>query len=290
MSDPDIRQLQIDLLFLGHNPGTIDGLWGKKTDAALTAYCKARNIDVNLPALHDHVHDEAEAKRVLQVPLPPKYLDLSERCTLKSWRRCFTCKKKVCKCKGGPSERPFTAIRGATLHQWGAPAVDAPERHLGLKAHYSITRSGHIYRIHPETSFGWHAQQLSIHQVGIEIVGLFCGVEGDASTRPGAPANWGTQSITPEQVEATKELLRYLKRLVEAHGGRFTELNAHRQAAPKDSPKQRRRPDPGSKAWKEIAPSMMAELGLSDGGAGFTLGKGEPLPDVWTGQNNGIKY
>jgi len=280
----EILEDQRALNLLGYGPLTEDGLLGPKTRAALFAFEQEHGVGADLHAI-------AEQRRT-PVPPPVGYLDLVERCTLTEWRKCSVCRKDEdeCKHKGGPLPRAWKDIDGVTLHQWGAPAVDKPERHLNLKAHYSITRSGGIYRIHPETSFGWHAQGLSHRQIGIEIVGVFCGVEGDMSTRPGCPASWGTHSITQAQIDSTRALIRYLVALAAHHGGRITKINAHRQAAPKDDPSQCRPPDPGSKAWKEIGVWAQEELGLSDGGPGYTLGRGEPLPDLWTGQDNGIEY
>jgi len=267
MSDPFIKQQQQDLNTLGYGPLDEDGLTGPKTRAALFAFMQEHGIDADLHAI-------AEQRRA-PVPPPVGYHDFSDVCTLKEWRK---------------KERPWSSIKGVTLHQTGCPMSESPSRWYSLKAHYGVTYSGKIYRIHPQTSFGWHAQGLSHGEIGIEIAGLFLGVEGDPSTRPGAPKAWGTHSVTPAQVEATKALIRYLRLLVASHGGALTEIHAHRQAAPKDDPKAGRKPDPGSKVWQEVALPLMAELGLSDGGPGWTTGKGEPIPLEWDSSRVGIKY
>lgn len=280
MSDPKILQLQKDLLTLGFDPGKLDGLMGPKTRAALLDYVGGIGLDAG-SVLNDptRLHQEAEAKRATLALLPPVvpagYLDLSERCTNTAWRK---------------KDRPWSEITGVTLHQTGCPMAENLERWLDLKAHYGVTYSGQLYRVHRETDFGWHAQGLSHHEIGIEIAGLFLGVESDPKTRPGAPKSWATQSITPAQVTATKDLIRYLVALVKYHGGALTEIHAHRQGAPKDDPKAGRKPDPGSKVWQEVALPLMAELGLSDGGPGWTLGKGEPIPEAWDSSRVGIKY
>lgn len=286
MSDPTIKQIQYDLNTLGFGPLTEDGVLGPKTRAAMIDYAQGREGAL------ERLRAEAETKRVSVPQPPPGYLDLVDRCTLTEWRRCSTCRKNEDECKhgGGPLPRSWASITGITLHQTGCPMSSKPERWLNLKAHYGVTYEGGLYRIHRETDFGWHAQGLSAHQIGIEIAGLFCGVEGDPSTRPGAPVSWGTHSITTAQIESTRALIRYLCSLAEHHGGKITDLNAHRQAAPKDDPRACRTPDPGSKTWQKVALPMMAELGLSDGGVGFTMGRGEPIPDVWSGVENGIAY
>ncbi len=197
--------------------------------------------------------------------LPPQYHDFSDMCTLKEWRK---------------KERPWSVIKGVTIHQTGCPMSESPSRWYSLKAHYGITYSGKIFRIHPETSFGWHAEGQSHHNVGIEIAGFFCGVEGDIKTRPSAPASWKVQSVTPEQIVAAKELIRYIARLLAHYGSALELIQPHRMAT--DS----RRPDPGSKVWQEIALPMLAELGADIGKA---TGKGMPIPEAWGGAA-GVKY
>jgi hypothetical protein len=259
MSDPKILQIQTDLKTLGFDPGPLDGLLGDKTRAALLLYTQGVGADA-ASVLSDpsRLHQEAQAK-LSPVALPPQYLDLSDRCTNKEWRK---------------KERPWSEITGVTLHQTGCPMASHPERWLNLKAHYGVTYGGGLYRIHPETAFGWHGQGLSHHTIGIEIAGCFEGIDGNPKTFPGLKG-WAIQRITQEQIEAAKELVRYLKRLVAAHGGQLTGIYPHRIAT------DDRTADPGERAWKEVARPLMDELGLSDGGEGFTLGKGEPIPGAW---------
>lgn len=196
--------------------------------------------------------------------LPPRYVDLAERCTLKTWRK---------------QERAWPEITGITIHQTGCPMNETEARWLSLKAHYGITYSGKIYRIHPETSMGWHAHGQSPRNIGIEIAGCFCGIEGNLSTFPGLKG-WAVQSMTSEQGIALKELVRYLARLLEHHGSKLVEIEPHRTA--KDS----RQPDPGSKAWG-VARELIAELGCS---SGQVTGSGKPIPEAWDPACVGVKY
>jgi len=265
MSDPKIRQLQEDLTTLGYRPGLIDGVMGATTRAALFAYAIDTRQDESKPSTWAQAHEAAEQKRA-NVPQPPiGYLDLSERCTLPEWRK---------------KERPWSSIKGVTIHQTGCPMSSRPERWLTLKAHYGITYEGAIYRIHPETAMGWHAQNQSHGNVGIEVAGFFCGVEGDLSTRPSAPSSWKVQSMTEAQAIALKELVRYLSRLLLHHGSRLTEIEPHRTAT------STRRPDPGSKVWA-VAMELIKELGCSEG---QVSGDGLPIPEAWDSSRVGIKY
>lgn len=272
--DPQILQLQKDLIMLGYNPGVPDGIWGSNTRGALheaSLDLTGTDFTGTVPqSLKDVVHEGAAQKRALRVgpALPPNYFDLSERSS-SGWKK---------------KDRAWSVITGVTLHQTGCPYPSNPERWLGLRAHYGVTYEGYIYRVRKETDFGWHAQGQSHNNVGIEIAGFFCGIEGDLGTRPGGPKEWAVQSVTDAQIAAVKELIRYLARLMEYNGTRLSYLHAHRQAT------DDRTPDPGSKVWQTIALPMIAELGLSDGGMGYVTGKGQPIPEAWNPAYKGIKY
>lgn len=64
MSDPQILQIQRDLLTLGFDPGPLDGLLGKRTRAALLEYTQGVGLDA-AAVLNDpsKFHAQAEAKR-----------------------------------------------------------------------------------------------------------------------------------------------------------------------------------------------------------------------------------
>ena len=264
MSDPKIRQLQQDLTTLGYNPGPIDGLMGSKTRAALFTYAIDTRQDESQPSTWAQAHEAAEAKRATIPQFPPGYADFSDFCTNLGWRK---------------KERAWSEIRGVTLHQTGCPMGESPSRWYDLKAHYGITYSGKIYRIHPETSFGWHAQGQSHANIGIEVAGCFCGVEGDPKTFPGLKG-WSIQSMTEAQGLAIKALVRYLAQLLEYHGSKLKEIEPHRTAT------NTRKPDPGSKVWR-VALELIQELGCGDG---QVTGDGEPIPEAWDPAKKGVKY
>lgn len=272
-ADPKTLQLQQDLVTLGYDPGPIDGLMGSRTRGAAHEAAQDRACDWTggaIPSsLYAVLHEAAQSARATgPLPLPPHYYDLTPRAS-QGWTR---------------HARPWSAIKGITLHQTGCPMSEAASRWYSLRAHYGVTRGGLIYRVRAETDFGWHAQSLSHDTIGIEIEGFLCGIDGHLETRPSGPASWEVQRATDTQIAQVKELVRYLKRLVQLHGGQLGGLYAHRQAT------DDRTADPGSRIWQEIALPLMAELGLSDGGPGYVRGKGQPIPDVWSGKNNRIPY
>ena len=270
-----IYQLQKDLHTLHFDPGVLDGQWGSHTRGACH---DAKEKYPTLPEVTSPPSPEfcsavrelakaEEAKQPSRLMLPPNYLDLTAMAST-GWKKC---------------DRPWSQISGVTLHQTGCPYPSAPSRWYGLKAHYGITYEGGIYRIRKETDFGWHAQQLSKTDIGIEIAGFFCGIEEDLKTRPGGPKDWAVQSVTDRQIEAVKDLMRYLAQLLLVNGSALRFCHAHRQAT------DDRQPDPGSKVWQEIALPMMAELRLSDGGDGWTIGRGMKIPHEWD-ERRSAKY
>lgn len=274
MSDAKILQLQKDLVTLGFDPGDLDGFWGSRTKGACHDLVEEAQLTLTVTSpptdtFIDYVHKMGEAARHPapgQMTQPPAdYHDISAQASAEP--------------RKGP--RPWAQVIGATLHQTGAPMGESPSRWYGLHAHYGVTYSGQLYRVHPEEQMIWHAQGQSHGNVGIEISGFFCGVEGDKATRPGGPPEWGIQSVTAAQIAAVKELLRYLKRLLQSHGSDLKLIQPHRLAT------DDRRPDPGSKVWQQIGMPMIEELKCS---FGAVTGKGMPLPELWDASQKGVKY
>lgn len=298
-ADPIILQLQQDLLALGIDPGPVDGLPGSKTRGA--AHTAAQRLGLKdftgkeiPPNLIEQIKAAAEIERQ-EIEFPPHFLDVSEDAA-PGWREGY---------------RPLSDVEGIVLHQTGCPLPEVPQHEVSyylkggelsqiytpslcrwakqwvnsdqdgkriysaLKTHLGITYAGRILKIHPWEQWGWSAQSGSKNFINIELAGLFCGVEGDISTRPGAPASWKIQSVTPAQIEAAKSLIRFLVRYFRARGARMWFLGGHRQFT------WDRDPDPGSKAWQEIVLPLHEELGLSDGGEGWVRGKGHKIPREW---------
>lgn len=183
-------------------------------------------------------------------------------------------------------ERPWHSITGICLHQTACVLGERPERYDTLGAHFGVMRSGRVIRVHDETRLVWHGNRWNAGTIGIEIDGLYEGVEGDPRTvwdDPTTPVHEKGMPLSAPQVEATKQLVRWLVTRVQAQGGEIKVLVAHRQSS-KD-----RRNDPGSALWKAVALPLMDELGLGDGGAGFEIG-GYPIPEAWDQRKVGIKY
>ena len=181
--------------------------------------------------------------------------------------------------------RKWKKITGICLHQTACVLGERPGRWATLGAHIGITRAGKIIRVHDFGRVVYHGQAWNGGTIGIEIDGMYAGVEGDRNTfwRPRDDPGREPQELTAEAVAATLEAIRWICAEVEHRGGHVRALVAHRQSS------RTRRHDPGSAIWQRIALPASAELGLSDGGAGFEIG-GRPIPDEWDPARAGIRY
>lgn len=196
-------------------------------------------------------------------------------------RRAFAADKHK---DGG--NRLWSKITGICLHQTACDMGERPERYDTLGAHFAVLRSGRVVWVHDLTRLVWHGNAWNSGTVGIEINGLFEGVQGDPKTLwddPSTKIHEVGQRVTPEQIEATKQLVRWICSVIAKNGGDVKALVAHRQSS------MDRRDDPGSEAWQTIALPLHAELGLHDGGVGFVLG-GYPIPEAWDPRCKGVKY
>jgi hypothetical protein len=173
--------------------------------------------------------------------------------------------------------RPWRSVTGICLHQTACLLGERPTRWDSVGAHIGITRGGKVILLHGFDRIVAHGNGWNAQTVGIEIDGLYAGVEGDASTvwdDPSTPSRERGMVLTDETVTAAHAVIRWIVSDVASHGGAVRALVAHRQSS--DS----RRNDPGSAVWQRIALPMSAELGLTDGGDGFAIG-GRPIPVEW---------
>lgn len=183
--------------------------------------------------------------------------------------------------------RPWEKTTGICLHQTACVLGERVERWDTVGAHLGITRSGKIVWLHSldtvvAAANGWNAQTISI-----EVDGLFAGVEGDPKTvwdDPTTPIREVEMLPTADQLAALTDAIRWINSEIAHYGGRLHALVAHRQSSAD------RKNDPGSAIWKGVAIPMMAELALTDGGPGFRLDDGSPIPESWDASRIGIRY
>jgi hypothetical protein len=180
--------------------------------------------------------------------------------------------------------RPWTSITGVTLHQTGIHMQNTVKRFHRLRAHIGIIDPGGvgtIVQVYPLTTLLWHANGLNPHTVGIEINGLFEGVEGQGLPRYQQHLELCHPSAA--QIEAARKCLGWIRDEVARHGGALQHVFAHRQSS------STRRADPGSRVWQDVARWAEQELGLRTLPT-VTYGKGRPIPAAWDPRRAGVKY
>jgi len=183
--------------------------------------------------------------------------------------------------------RPWSKVTGVCLHQTACVLGERDERWDSVGAHVGITASGKIEWLHGFDRVVAAANGFNAQTVSIEVDGRFEGVEGDPSTLwddPSTPVREAATTFTPAQVAAVKDAVRWIVAEVAAHGGQVKVLVAHRQSS------GQRRSDPGSAIWRRAALPLIAELGLHDGGHGFKIDDGYPIPEAWDPSRVGIRY
>jgi hypothetical protein len=188
--------------------------------------------------------------------------------------------------------RDWSKVKGITIHQTAVDFGHNPRRLLNVPVHGATLTDGSIVLLHDPTSITWHAHGFNKHDLGIEVSCRAAGIEGNGSTL-WLPKKYkgvkGDQRLahateaTDEQLEATRELIRYYVDLVAKHGGKIEFVHAHRQSS------KSRVSDPGSRIWQACGVWAIKELGLSAGPPGWSAG-GYALPDAWTGEPNGVRY
>ncbi len=183
--------------------------------------------------------------------------------------------------------RGWGKITGICLHQTACMLGERVDRWRTLGAHIGITRRGQVIWVHDFERLVSHGNGWNTQTVGIEIDGLYAGVEGRPETvwdDPSTPGRETGQRLTQETIDAAKATIRWICSTVTKNGGSVRALVAHRQSSPN------RRNDPGSAIWKAVALPMADELGLTDGGPGFKLGAGWAIPEEWDSHRTGEKY
>lgn len=193
-----------------------------------------------------------------------------------------------------PKYRSWMSTKGITLHQTACDMGERAERYDTMGAHWGVLRSGRIIRLCDHNRIVHHAQGWNAQCVGIEVNGLYAGMEDDPETAldesmrttwddPTTPTREKPQAVTEQSMRSLRMLCRFIAWDIEEHGGRLKVLSAHRQSS-MDRPN-----DPGEAIWKAAAIPVSAELGLTAGGYGFEIG-GKAIPECWDPRAKGIRY
>jgi len=163
-------------------------------------------------------------------------------------------------------------------HQADVELGEKPSRYSDSSAHFFVTSGGLIIQLHDIEWLTHHAHALNETTIGIEIEGMFAGTEGDLSD-----SSWPRyhkilgrkpQTLTTAQIQAAKDLARYLQAFIMSRGGSLRNYYAHRQGS------NTRDRDPGQLIWREIVLPSALETGCSVPSEA-TFGKGKSIPENW---------
>ncbi len=156
-------------------------------------------------------------------------------------------------------------IDAVVLHQTGFSRGLDPQRYLKVTAHFVVLADGVVLQLHPVTARLSASDGFNCRSVSIEFVGNFPSING----KWWRPHEYGANEVTPEQIEAGRALLRALE------GIGVRNVYAHRQSS------SSRGNDPGPDLWRGVGQWAIDKLGFSDGGRGYAIDDGNPIPDEW---------
>ena len=156
-------------------------------------------------------------------------------------------------------------VDAVVLHQMSFSRGNDLLRYKKVTSHFVIAPNGAVGQLHPvnarlSSSHGFNGRSVAIE---------FAGNLQSAKKRWWRPDEFGRDYLSPAQVESGRRLLRHLHTL----GVRY--VFAHRQSFAD------RQNDPGPEIWSKVGEWAIAELGMSDGGPGYFIDTGYPIPNEW---------
>jgi len=159
-------------------------------------------------------------------------------------------------------------VYALVLHQMACcfKPKDPLKRFLTVGAHFAITEDGRILQLHPVSTLVWASNGFNNRSVAVEFAGNFPNTRGTWWQGD----TYGKNRPTPAQVNAGRQLVRHLVRTMG-----LTHVLTHRQSS------GTRENDPGPDIWFDVGQWAVNTLGLNDGGPGFKIDAGNPIPDEW---------
>lgn len=166
--------------------------------------------------------------------------------------------------------RDINKVYALVLHQTAFSRGSDPTRYDNVTSHFVIVPDGKIIQLHPETAYLYSSNGFNHGSVAVEFAGNFPNTHG----RWWNGDRFGRNQVTPAQISSGRALIRYLIKTIG-----LTHVLAHRQSS------GTRTNDPGPDIWKGVGQWAVDTLGLKDGGPGFKVGTGKPIPDEWRNWN-----
>lgn len=187
-----------------------------------------------------------------------------------------------------PAVRSWAHTTAIVLHQTACDMGESLERYDTIGSQWSITRTGRARWHCDNNRIVYAANGFNNRSVSIEINGLYAGDEArrleTTWDNPATKKREMPQDVTEASMAMARMVCRFICYDVHQHGGQVKFILAHRQAS------ATRENDPGSALWQGVALPLIAELGLSDGGPGFKIDGGKPIPEAWNPAYKGTRY
>ena len=204
--------------------------------------------------------------------------------------------------------RDMKKVYALVLHQMAFSRGNDNTKYDNVTAHFAILPDGQILQLHPLSALMWTSNGFNTGSVGVEFAGNFPGTNGRwwhncqrdkktgllqeknnakccayLQTAQGRKNQKGCEyltykrhRVTPAQIQAGRYLVDYLIREM-----KLTHILAHRQSSAS------RENDPGPDIWYGVGQWAVEKRGLKDGGPGFKVGDGNPIPDAWRNWGRG---
>jgi hypothetical protein len=165
--------------------------------------------------------------------------------------------------------RDIARIDSIVLHQMGFSRGNDITAYDGVGVHYCVLPDGTITQNHDPETYLWASNGLNSRSVAVEFAGNFPSVRGRAHNE----ARFGRHIPPLPQIFGGRTLLKTLK---EGPGIRLQYVFGHVQASWPNKGNC-----PGPHIWYNVGEWGLRQLGLSDGGRGFHVAGGHPIPDRW---------
>jgi V8-like Glu-specific endopeptidase len=162
--------------------------------------------------------------------------------------------------------RDMKKVYALVLHQMAFSRGSHNNKYDSVTSHFAILPDGQILQLHPLNALLWASNGFNAGSVAVEFAGNFPNTKGKCWSA----AKFGCHRVTPQQIESGRYLVDHLIRTMG-----LTHILAHRQSS------GTRENDPGPDLWYHVGQWAVENRGLKDGGSGFKVGSGNPIPDVW---------
>lgn len=162
--------------------------------------------------------------------------------------------------------RDVKTITALVLHQTAFSRGNHRTKYDNIPVHYVILPDGTILQLHPVSAYLWSSNGFNPRSVAVEFVGNFPNTRGICWS----PKEHGCHRLTASQVASGRFLV---ESLIDTLG--IKQILAHRQSS------AMRENDPGPDVWCQVGQWAIDRHRLSDGGRGFKIGTGNPIPDAW---------